>query len=143
MIIWDEPTWKSWLVFYQNVINAYIAYTNSLILGIPLDQTLPIPQTVVIWQPAFDNSAMSLQAILQTLNSNGYLAQFQTFFTQFFGPNGIVAMGNVTSFGIPIGLETIVEYIRRNIDNELAVSCPACGLNVTSTNVTTPPPNNT
>lgn len=67
--------------------------------------------------------------------------------------NGIVDMGHVTSFGIPIGLERIVDYIRKNLDNEVAKKCPACKLNVTNTTIppiilpnitngtnTTPPP---
>jgi len=37
MILWDKATWKQWLVLYQQVINAFIAYTNNLILGVTAD----------------------------------------------------------------------------------------------------------
>jgi len=75
--------------------------------------------------------------VLQDLNSNGLLGQFQTFFQQFFGTNGLVDLGNVSSFGIPIGLERIVEFIRKNLEKEVAVKCPSCHMNVT---VIVPPP---
>jgi len=47
-------------------------------------------------------------------------------------------LGHVTSFGIPIGLERVVEYIRRNVDKEVALKCPGC-VNVSNGTNSTPP----
>ena len=65
--------------------------------------------------------------ILQDLNTAGLLTQFETFFTTFFGANGLVERVQ-SEFGIPMGLADIVDFIAKNVDKEVRMRCRACDI---------------
>ena len=66
LILWTEAMWKQWLLDYQEVINAFIYFENSIITGTPFNLTLVNMSTpiIVIWDPSYDQANMTLIAIL-------------------------------------------------------------------------------
>jgi len=127
LILWDKATWKKWLIRYQEVINAFIYFQNSILTNTPFNLTLvnSTAPVIIIWKPIYDNEDMTLIMILQDLNGAGLLVQFETFFTTFFGASGLVEEVQ-TDFGIPMGLADIVDFIEKNIDKEVRMRCRAC-----------------
>lgn len=99
---------------------------------------------IVIYKSSYDLAEMNLIMILQDLNSIGYLTQFETFFTTFFGANGLIERRS-TVFGVPLGLVEIIDFIEQNVDREVRMRCKACEIEALKnvTNVTVPPTNTT
>lgn len=157
--MWNKTVWKYWInnyVTYYDVLQQYIFDMN-----IAVNATSGAPQVgdsgsgsqnvtnatssiifTDIWNSTFDNSATTLDFILTTLNETSTIVgQCKTWFTEFFGANGIVTLNitqesvipianstvptttggasNKTIDGIPADLIDIVEWIRIQVEMEI------------------------
>lgn len=73
--------WKQWLQFYEQVLQAYAQVGGEAKLG----------NDSVFWKPEYD-SFNSTEELMAALESSGQLMEFQSWFQEFFGLEGLVTL---------------------------------------------------
>ena len=145
---WSKSDWKFWLASYIEFYNAYQEYVwewnNGMNMGGMMNSSsnsssmsfnnsgLTLNFTD-IWTAVYDLDTINIVLIIADLESSSSLVgDCRSWFSAYFGMNGFITLDITYSQymsqhgSISSNLQDIINYIKNNIEKEIAVLCPQC-----------------
>lgn len=135
--MWNKTELEFWIKAYEFVLTAFITFSNSNI------SVTPAETPIEIWKPEYDAEDFTEDMILADMGDSGMLDQFEGWFTEFYGPSGLVggngaqdmpSSDNIDmppisdNLDMPMNhdLDDIIAWISKQVDKEVQEQCTYC-----------------